>query len=67
MAEWKWPLSLFRRSPAEDEGQRLLRRRLETHDSYWWILAGGVYVPGFEPGQAAVTRAELSGLDLGTS
>jgi hypothetical protein len=36
--------------------QQILTRRLGTDDSYWWILAGGIHVPGFgpaaEPGEA---------------
>ncbi|MEV8147710.1 hypothetical protein AB0O52_06115 [Arthrobacter sp. NPDC080073] len=36
-------------NPAEDLGQQTLIRRLEADDSYWWILVGGIHVPGFGP------------------
>lgn len=26
---------------------RLVKQRLEGNDPYWWILAGGIHVPGF--------------------
>jgi len=42
--------------------QQILTRRLGTDDSYWWILAGGIHVPGFgpaaEPGEA-LSRGEV--------
>ena len=33
---------------------RLIRTRLSGDDPYWWILAGGIHVPGFgatKPGE----------------
>lgn len=36
-----------RRKTGDDAGQEILRQRLSGDDSFWWILAGGVYVAGF--------------------
>lgn len=33
----------------QESDQQILTRRLGTDDSYWWILAGGIHVPGFGP------------------
>lgn len=37
------------RFPFQGTDQQVLTQRLGTDDSYWWILAGGIYVPGFGP------------------
>jgi hypothetical protein len=31
----------------ENPENRLIRTRLSGDDPYWWILAGGIHVPGF--------------------
>src|SRR5690242_1538004 len=31
----------------ENPDNRLIRIRLSGDDPYWWILAGGIHVPGF--------------------
>lgn len=45
-----------RRVPSQETDQQILTRRLGSDDPYWWILAGGIHVPGFgpaaEPGEA---------------
>ena len=38
-----------RRFPFQESDQQILTQRLGTDDSYWWILAGGIHVPGFGP------------------
>jgi hypothetical protein len=38
-----------RRFPVQESDQQILTRRLGTDDPYWWILAGGIHVPGFGP------------------
>ena len=38
----------------ENPENRLIRTRLSGDDPYWWILAGGIHVPGFaatKPGE----------------
>ena len=38
----------------ENPENRLIRDRLSGDDPYWWILAGGIHVPGFgasKPGE----------------
>ncbi|MHC6220777.1 hypothetical protein [Arthrobacter sp. MMS24-S77] len=35
-------------STSTPDGQ-LLARRLDADDSYWWILGGGIHVPGYGP------------------
>ena len=39
---------------SENPENRLIRTRLGGDDPYWWILAGGIHVPGFgasKPGE----------------
>jgi len=31
----------------KDEGIRRVNQRLSGDDPYWWILAGGIHVPGY--------------------
>lgn len=52
MITWRHPqrqagVNPERRSDRQDH---ILKTRLGTaEDSYWWILAGGIHVPGFDP------------------
>lgn len=39
--------------PHSDPGRRIICERLDAKDSYWWILAGGIHVPGFGPNAGA--------------
>jgi hypothetical protein len=43
---------------ALDAGRQILIRRLDADDPYWWILTGGICVPGFGP---HVARQPASG------
>jgi hypothetical protein len=43
-----------------DRQDPVLKTRLGTADPYWWILTGGIHVPGFEP---TVRDPEVLGLD----
>jgi hypothetical protein len=38
---------------------QLMRRRLGAEDPYWWILAGGIYVPGFDIDGPGKTRPPM--------
>jgi hypothetical protein len=33
--------------PQRDTGRLSFGQGLDASDSYWWILAGGIHVPGF--------------------
>lgn len=35
------------RRPQLSPGQDILSGRLDGEDPFWWILAGGIHVPGF--------------------
>ena len=58
-----------RRFPFQESEQEILTRRLGTEDPYWWILAGGIHVPGFgpaaEPGEA-LNHGELPPEPIGS-
>lgn len=36
-----------RHVPHSDPGRQVITERLGASDSYWWILTGGIRVPGF--------------------
>lgn len=33
--------------PEQDASRLSIGKRLDASDPYWWILAGGIHVPGF--------------------
>ncbi|MET3206901.1 hypothetical protein ABIB17_002072 [Arthrobacter sp. UYEF6] len=33
--------------PEQETSRQSIGKRLYASDSYWWILAGGIHVPGF--------------------
>jgi hypothetical protein len=41
-----------------EAGAQLVRNLLDGDDPHWWILAGGIYVPGF-----GIGNSEASGAD----
>ncbi len=47
LARWR-RTQVSRGASAPDRGQEILRRRLDGDDPFWWILAGGTHVPGFD-------------------